>query len=492
MFTLLLLVIFALGTAAMITRTLPALLALPAMAMALAAAAAWQVAPALGGGAEALAAFHAVLTEGAVRLDEAMLVAILGGVLSHILQSSGVAENLIKHGAELAGDRPIGVSVATMVLVALLFTSVGGLGALIMVAMIVLPVLSTVGVQPAAAGGILLFGMSLGGLMNAGNWVLYTQTLQVPAADVHRFALSMAGLVFAAGVVFIILQLRRDRVLRIGRGAVAWIAASLAVAGLVFVIAGGDDGPDAADASDGLGVTGLVTLISLGAAVLHALVDGVRRLRDPSVPLRVYAYLIPFVPLALILVFAVPILPAFVIGLLYAALATLRPGSRNAMVRSLLEGSAAVLPAALLMVGIGLLVTAIMGPATVKAAGVAWPVTGAMEPLVRGVDLTARGAYVLAFGLLAPLALYRGPLNVWGMGFGVASVLMSAGMPGPAIMAMMLSVGQVQGICDPTNTVNVWLANELRVDVLTLTRRTLPVVWALVFVGLLLAAARYL
>ena len=94
--------------------------------------------------------------------------------------------------------------------------------------------------------------------------------------------------------------------------------------------------------------------------------------------------------------------------------------------------------------------------------------------------------------LLAPLALYRGPLNVWGMGFGVASVLMSAGMPGPAIMAMMLSVGQVQGICDPTNTVNVWLANELRVDVLTLTRRTLPVVWALVFVGLLLAAARYL
>ena len=109
--------------------------------------------------------------------------------------------------------------------------------------------------------------------------------------------------------------------------------------------------------------------------------------------------------------------------------------------------------------------------------------------LVRGVDLTARGAYVLAFGLLAPLALYRGPLNVWGMGFGVASVLMSAGMPGPAIMAMMLSVGQVQGICDPTNTHNIWIATYLGTDTHSLLKRTIPYAWLAVVGGLVLACA---
>jgi hypothetical protein len=58
-------------------------------------------------------------------------------------------------------------------------------------------------------------------------------------------------------------------------------------------------------------------------------------------------------------------------------------------------------------------------------------------------------------------------------------------------MAMMLSVGQVQGICDPTNTANVWVANHQGVDVQKLMLRTLPFVWAAVFVGLAVAAVRF-
>src|SRR5690606_26893236 len=102
---------------------------------------------------------------------------------------------------------------------------------------------------------------------------------------------------------------------------------------------------------------------------------------------------------------------------------------------------------------------------------------------------TSPFGYVLTFGLCAPLALYRGPLNMWGLGFGVGAIIISSGtVPPLAVMAILLTVGQVQGICDPTNTHNVWLANELRVDVQALMWRTIPYIWGMVFVGLTVAA----
>ena len=59
-------------------------------------------------------------------------------------------------------------------------------------------------------------------------------------------------------------------------------------------------------------------------------------------------------------------------------------------------------------------------------------------------------------------------------------------------MAMLLSVGQGQGSCDPTNTANGWIANHQGVDGNAIMARTLPFVWGSVFLGLGLAAAWYL
>jgi hypothetical protein len=136
----------------------------------------------------------------------------------------------------------------------------------------------------------------------------------------------------------------------------------------------------------------------------------------------------------------------------------------------------------------------VIGPAGWKQAhdGATWPVLAAIEPVLRQCVPSSPLTYVIGFGLAAPLALYRGPLNVWGLGYGVTAILQSSGViPPAAIMAMMLSVGQVQGICDPTNTANVWVANHQGVDVQRLMLRTLPFVWGAVFVGLAVAAVRF-
>lgn len=538
---LVILVIFIAAAVVMFTRTLPALLVLPVMALGIVGS------TALITGEISLNDINGgVIAAGAFRLHEAIIVAMFGGIISFMMQKSGVAESLVKNAAELIGDNPLGVSLFALGLVALLFTSIGGLGAIIMVAMVVLPMLATVGVPPVAAGGIMLFGISVGGILNAGTWVLYANIVNIPVDEVKRFALMVFFLSAMAGSVFVVVELFRAGAIRslqrvlLFMGGVALVAAGI----IGFVISQVEvpedpPGPVAAEAVEGAagepemdagveeiegeaagtgaiaaagdepaptsrwwmfgmswwlfairGVIGLFFLFVLALATADHL-SKVKRWRQQIVEVKWYAYLIPILPLVLIIGFNVPILAAFFFGVLYAMYTTLRPGTVNMTVQCMIQGSSAVLPAALLMLGIGILLNSILGPAGWSEAngGRPWPVNAAIEPLINNIVPGNRLMYVIVFSLLAPMALYRGPLNMWGLGSGVAAILiLGDAMTGAAVMAMILTVGMIQGICDPTNTHNVWLANELRVDVQTLMWRTLPYVWGMVIVGLIISA----
>jgi hypothetical protein len=209
--------------------------------------------------------------------------------------------------------------------------------------------------------------------------------------------------------------------------------------------------------------------------------------------------LIPIVPLLLILVYDVPFIAAFMCGLLYALIATYRRGILNVTTRSLVEGSASVIPAVVLMVGIGMLLSAILGPTRTgpgqywyEAVAVReWPVIVDMKPLLEMIVPHSFLSYVFTFSLLGPLALYRGPLNVWGLGYGVGGILLATGVPAGAVMGILMSLGIIQGVSDPTNTANVWIANEVRLDVNTILWRTLPYSWLVAIGGLIVAGIRF-
>ena len=493
---LVVLLLFLAGAAAMITRTAPALLVLPIMGVAIAGGAAL-----LSDDAGWTDVADGVVSGGAIMLHKAMIVTFFGGALSFVMQRSGVAENLVKQGAELVGADPLAVGVFGLLLVALLFTSLTGLGAVIMVSMIVLPMLATVGLSPAAGAGIVLFGMSLGGVVNPANWVLYVDTLGVPTAEVQRYALVLFAVVTLAGASMIFVELLVGRLIRLDRRTGVVLALFLgAIAGTYLLLTGAGAADKPGDAEPGAAMTWTrrATLGLFALIVLRELLSIARRAsrwRHQEVQVRGAAYLIPIVPLVAILLFDVPILAAFVLGFAYAVLVTARPGSMAMTVQCLIEGSASVMPAIVLMFGIGILIAAVKGPAGWADAhgGAPWPVLAAIEPVLSELVPSSPWLYVLGFGLAAPLALYRGPLNVWGLGFGVATILMSSGnLPPAAVMALLLSVGQVQGICDPTNTANVWIANHQGIDVNTILFRTLPFVWIAVFLGLGVAAASYL
>jgi len=126
---LLVVLLFVAFAVAMFLRKLPALIALPSMAFLI---------PVVAGVPLTDVVQH-VVGEGALRLHNAYTVALFGSMLSVLLQKTGVADSMIKKGAELAGDSPLVIALTTLTLIALLFTTLGGLGAIIMVATVVVP-----------------------------------------------------------------------------------------------------------------------------------------------------------------------------------------------------------------------------------------------------------------------------------------------------------------------------------------------------------------
>jgi len=502
--SVLILAVFLGAALLMFLRKLPALLALPLMVFGI------GIVEILFGRLSLEEFSLAVLADGAVRLHEPMVISMFGGILSLLLQKSGVAESIIRRGAELAGDNPWVVSLVMMGTVALLFTTVGGLGAVIMVGTIVLPILASIGVREVLSSGILLFGITLGGLLNANNWALYKSVLHLNDAVVSSYAFVVCGATSLGALAFITIGLLRSGNMRlhVSRFALRWriMIAAFGIAVLVVLVG---------SASHRIGsilpwATGLIIV----GGIAHSMIDSVRTGKGERViQIRWYAYLTTIVPLLLILVFSLPFVTAFLCGIVYGIATTLRRGSLNMLSRSVIEGSASVIPAVVLMIGIGMLISAILGPTrggiakswyekptTIEMSSLPgdtastdreWPVSADMKPLIQTIVPRSAMSYVLIFTLLGPLALYRGPLNIWGLGYGVGGVLLATGVPPGAIMGILMSLGIIQGVSDPTNTQNVWIANELRVGVNEILWQTLPYAWGVALLGILAAAFRF-
>ncbi|MCW3053545.1 MAG: H+/gluconate symporter family protein, partial [Chthonomonadales bacterium] len=109
------------------------------------------------------------------------------------------------------------------------------------------------------------------------------------------------------------------------------------------------------------------------------------------------------------------------------------------------------------------------------------------HPLLMAVAPHSPWTYVLFFGLLSPLALYRGPFNLYGLGAGIGGILTTLLAP-TLVMGALMCTGMVQGVCDPTNTMNVWVAGFTRTDVNDILKSTLPYVFMATLTALLVIA----
>ncbi len=392
------LAIFAIAAGLMFARILPALLAVPLMALAIAAVAGTGV-----------AGVASTLVDGTVRLETVIATVIFGALLSRVTISTGIAETIVSYAAEFGGDRPAVLSLALCAAVAVLFTSLTGLGAIIMVGSIVLPIMLTLGVPRKTAATLFLLAFALGYIFNIAQWTFYLNTFGVARAQMQPFAYVLAAIDLVALAVFATVRFRTTR------GYATWALAS-------------DETP--------------------------------ARKRAP-----LYAMITPIVPIVLFFAFGTNPVVAFAIAALYGVLTAAPRKAIPTLVAAAIRGVEDVAPAILLFMGIGMLLVATGLP----------PVKAALAPIVSILAPRSWFGYIVLFGLFSPLALYRGPLNPFGVGIAVYTVLAGLGaMPAVTLVAAVMAVVQVQNVCDPTNTANVWVANFTGVTVDEITKLTLP------------------
>ncbi|MDP9107048.1 MAG: citrate transporter, partial [Candidatus Eremiobacteraeota bacterium] len=396
----------------MIARKLPALLAVPLMALAMAALAGLPLQHLSLPSDDPKVAHDlaSIVTFGAVKLAPVYATLFFGALLSRVVLSTGIAETLVTYAAEFGGDKPLVLSLLLCAVVAILFTTVTGLGAIIMIGTIVLPVLMTVGVPRATSATLFLLAFGLGYILNIAQWKFYSTIFGVDRTTFQSYAFVIFAVQAVVLVVYAIVRARATR--------------------------------------------------DYATKVVAAGVEDVPRKRVGPL-----ALITPLLPLVLLRGFGVDAIVGFALAALYGVLVTRPRDAVKTLVAAWIRGIEDVAPATILMIGIGMLLVAANTP----------QVQAAVTPLVAAVAPRSPLAYVVLFGLLSPLALYRGPLNPYGVGIGVYTVLATLHvLPPVALVAAVMAVVQVQNVCDPTNTQNVWVANFTGTGVERITRLLLP------------------
>ncbi|MDG9681816.1 TRAP transporter large permease subunit [Streptomyces sp. DH18] len=375
-----------------------------------------------------------VLQEGAPALGATMIAILLGSWLGRLLDETGIAGTLVRKIVEFGGDRPVVVALGVLGVSTLVGTVTGSAPAAMLAGIIGIPAMIAVGIPKVTAAGTILMGIAAGMPFELPIWQFFSTALELPVETVRGFMIKLFPFALAAAVLFVLVETRRRGVEH------AW------------------------------------SLKSASAKPVS------RRKQLGDAPW--YALLTPVVPLVLALGFEVAILPSMLAGILFALVTTTRPREMNKRLLRTLYGSFEVAAAPIvLFIAIGILLAAVKLPGAVES----------LEPLVKAVSPQNPVLFVLVFTLLVPLCLYRGPLNVFGLGAGIAGVLIAAGIyPAVAVLGLATSYNQVFGVSDPTSTQTVWSAQYAGVTPQQVMLRTLPYVWAVALGGFCVTAASYL
>ncbi len=415
------LVIFLGCVILMMTRKLPTILALPIMAIGIVLVAG---VPFLSSDPKQFTIVKDVLDGGAMRMSTAIAGLIFGGWYGKILTKVGITRTIIRKAAELAGDKPLPIALVFLAVCSIIFAASNGLGMVILVGIIIVPIMISAGLSPVVAGTVLLLSNAIGVTFSVGTLGVYIDTLGLPLETVTQYSWLCAAPLIAVSVIMLIFFIKRG-----GKTRRAWAM------------------PAAQQPEDEKNV-------------------------------RAIALICPIIPVVLIFAFHMPLVSAILIGIVATLILSTPKNAVQVVSSGFIEGIQETAGATALMIDIGIILKAVTAP---QAAVI-------LKPAIAAIIPQSPILFVLVFGLLSFLAIYRGPLNVWGLGSGIVALLASSGMnPVAAMLALRLD-SNVQAVCDPTNSHNVWVADFTKTDVNEYLKKTILWIMASTFVGLIIAA----
>jgi hypothetical protein len=296
------------------------------------------------------------------------------------------------------------------------------------------------GLSAEVASTVILFGLGAGWAAALYIWGYFSQILKLNVEQVAYFGVRFIGVVFFVGTAFLVMEALRSK----RRGQVAWPVGGLQK-----------------EPENNRNTTTMAT--------------------KSNAPW--YSLITPLIPIALVLGLKWDILPSFFIAILFGLLTTSPKQFNNLFLKSAYRGFEISASPVFIFVGVGILSQAISNPL----------VKDHLRPVLEAIIPTSHWGYILFFALLAPLAIYRGPLNIFGLGGGVAAIMISTQvLPPMLVLGAMAAIAQVLYISDPTSTQVVWTAEYAGTTPEKLMLKTLPFTWLTAILGVLLSAILFM
>ena len=417
---ILILIAFFIFAGLMISKKLPTILALPLMAFVIAIIVRMPFKDMV----------NTIIIGGSTKLASSVAVVVFGAMFARVIMKTGISDAIIKKAAELAGDKPLPIAIVLTAAIAFVFLGMNGLGAIIMVGSIALPIMTSVGITPVVAGSLMLLGMQTGLAANAGNYGTHIGIFGGPVVTSYY----IPALIISAVITFIFI--------------------------LINVKPNKSRSPWAMPSTKAIkNNTNKVPGIALIAPLI------------PIVVIVIFKQIWGFGPIDKGMIDAVgSSIFGFIIASFYAIIVTQPRKMVNIFSGALVEGIQDVAGVIFLFFGIGMLVVVVANPL----------VAAVLNPMIKALIPSSKIGFLLFFAILTPLALYRGPLNMFGMGAGIAAVIVALKiLPISAVAGAFVAVQYVQAVSDPTNSQNVWIADYLKDETTSLLKKTLPYSWAM-------------
>ena len=326
---------------------------------------------------DVVAALTSVFQKGAENYGATLVNVMFGAWFGQVILETRIAETIIRKTVELGGDRPGLTMVLLSVICTLIFSGIYGAGGVIAIGVIVLPILTSLGIPKVVA--LFSYIASVGAALFI-NPVQHNQwTALFGIAETYSYQQF-----FNWGIIALILQI------------------------VILTI---------------------FSLVYLKKEKAHAWAAQTDVPAEGKSKVPGIAFLVPIIPVLLLYVFKIPVIVGFLIAGFFAMAVCGRmkrfKDTAQLFFKNFHDGIVDVAPF------LGFLLTVGMFNA---AATLAAPYLGS---LLNGLDLKNVLLVTIAVAVLAPLALFRGPLTLAGAGPATAKILTTIGFTSPYVLMLL-------------------------------------------------------
>ena len=374
-------------------------------------------------------AVNTVIEKGAESYAVTALVVIFGSWFGRVIVDTGIAGSIIRKTVELGGDKPLVVTMLLSIVTSLIFTSAFGVGAVIAIGVVILPILLSLGVSKRVAASS--FTLSVGAGMYV-NVVLFKQVqLFFPSVKYGPSWIHFGFVAMGIQLIFIIAMLIFN--LRPSKLQHAWAAPN----------------------------------------------------ESPSADVPVISFIVPIVPVLMAIAFGWQPVPAILLAIILALLLTgkfFHPKEAVSVIQKTFYDGVADVG---LLLGM-LFMLAMFGKAAGLDAHIFNPLIG---PLIPHSAMTL----ALVFGVAAPLALFRGPLMVWGAGSATVAILSSLNLFAPEVLLPLVYIPTIAMAisADATQSWNLWAINYTKLSIKEFLKTGVFWAWIVVLVNEIIAVRMF-